>query len=77
MAVKILWCIAFAGLVLAVHPIAVAYIGLEINNQAMTTYHWLAIVFIPVGSLVFLCSSVAAITVQLSQRSRRKSSNSE
>lgn len=72
MIVKALWILSLAAFLFALHPIAVAYVGLQINHDAMKTYHWMAVIFTPVGLVVGFIAGLAALLIQISRRSSKK-----
>ncbi len=44
-----LWFTAAGGVVLALAPLAVALVGLALNNSYLATYHWLLYFSVPLG----------------------------
>ncbi len=65
-----LWLIAAAAGLLALSPLAVALVGLALNNQYLMTYNWLLYFSVPVGLPITVIAGLAAAAMSIRDFSR-------
>ncbi len=65
--------IAAGGVVLALSALAVALVGLALNNQYLMTYHWLLYFSVPVGLPVAVIAGLAATVMSVRDFSKGNS----
>ncbi len=72
-----LWMISVAGLLIAASPLAVAFVGLALDNQYLMTYHWLAYFSIPIGLPITLIAGLAATVMTVKDLSKGRAETSQ
>lgn len=64
------WALSAGFLLLSVSPLAVAFLGLALENQYLATYHWLLYFSIPLGLPIAVIGAIIAMVMTFRDKSK-------